>query len=60
MGLASFRIYLEMVKFDFESLPLTKAISRRTSKAQTSAFHRTGLYLSIGYVLLFAPSLLFS
>jgi hypothetical protein len=58
--LAVFRIYLELINFNFAELPLTKLLGNKTSTAYMQSFHRTGLYLSIGYVVLFAPSLLFS
>lgn len=55
MCLAVFRIYLEVVKFDFKKLPLSSRMS-----AYQYRIHKTGLYLSIGYVILFAPGILLS
>lgn len=52
--LAVFRIYLEVINFKFESLPIT---SRMRPENQMK-FHRTGLYFCIGYIVLFAPSFL--
>lgn len=54
MGLAAFRIYLEIIGFDFLSLPLTKKVNQQ----RAVHFHRFGLIMSIGYILLFAPSVL--
>lgn len=54
--LAVFRVYLECISFDFQSLPLTQ----RVMKSNAKQFHRTGLYISIGYIVLFAPTFLFS
>lgn len=54
--LAVFRVYLECISFDFQSLPLTQ----RVMKNNAQRFHRTGLYISVGYIILFAPSFLLS
>jgi len=50
--LAVFRVYLECISFNFESLPLTQRIMANNAKK----FHRMGLYFSIGFIVLFAPS----
>ncbi len=56
VALAGFRIYLEIIKFDFHTLPMTKSLF---SNAERSAkFHKVGLYLSIGFILTMAPSLM--
>ena len=55
---AVFRVYLEIIKFDFSELPLTKGIFKESGDAQK--FHRNGLYLSLGYIVLSAPFTLFS
>ncbi len=52
--LAVLRIYLEVVKFDFLALPLTRALGEE----RAARFHRTGLILSVGYFVLFAPGYL--
>jgi len=57
--LAVFRLYLEVVGFDFSKLPLTKMMSQSAGEKQAQGFHKMGLYLSVGYILLFAPGLLF-
>lgn len=54
LSLAVFRVYLEIINFDFTSLPLTNRIVKQNAKS----FHRFGLYISIGYIILFAPSVL--
>lgn len=56
--MALFRVYLELVKFDFTELPVTKGMFR--SKEDAFKFHRSGLYLSLGYIVLSAPFTLFS
>lgn len=57
--LASLRIYLEVIRFDFRKLPMTKFLARGNGgEARLGKFHRTGLYFCIGYIVLFAPSLL--
>ncbi len=57
---AVFRIYLEVIGFDFGSLPITKALGKNSSEDQLQKFHRSGLYLSIGYIVFFAPGILLS
>jgi hypothetical protein len=52
------RIYLEIIQFDFASLPLTKGMFK--SKEDARRFHRSGLYLCIGYILFSAPIVLMS
>lgn len=54
--LSVFRIYLEVIKFDFAKLPLTKALPRES----IMKFHKYGFYLSVGYFVLFAPEILLS
>jgi len=53
--MASFRIYMEIIGFDFSALPLTKQMMAPDSAMK---FHRTGFYFCLGYVLLFGPSTL--
>ena len=55
---AVFRVYLEIIKFDFSELPLTKGMFKEARDAKK--FHRNGLYLSLGYIVLSAPFTLFS
>lgn len=55
--IACLRIYLEVIEFKFESLPITKGMM---NSEQAIRFHRTGFYFCVGYVVLFAPSTLFS
>ncbi|MBC7429431.1 MAG: hypothetical protein H7336_12510 [Bacteriovorax sp.] len=53
------RVYLEIIKFDFAGLPLTKGMFNGNSE-QAKKFHRTGLMLSLGYIVLSAPFTLFA
>lgn len=46
------RLYLEVIGFKFEKLPITSRMSNG------KGFHRTGLYFSIGYIVFTAPGLL--
>lgn len=55
---AVFRVYLEIIKFDFSELPLTKGMFKDPLAA--AKFHRNGLYLSLGYIVLSAPFTLFA
>ena len=43
--MALLRILLEAFRFDFEGLPVQKRFGK--------GFHRMGLYLSVGYLLIF-------
>lgn len=58
--LAVFRVYLEVVQFDFEKLPMTKLMVRTAHPHAARDFHRMGLYFSIGYILLFGPTFFLS
>ena len=60
LTLASIRIYLEIIKFKFSELPLTKKLSQKSSQNQLEKFHRSGFYFSVGYIVFFAPQILFS
>ena len=51
---ACLRIYLELIDFPFERLPLTKNLLGENAKS----FHRMGLIFSVGYILLFATQIL--
>ena len=53
------RVYLEIIKFDFTALPLTKGMFRGDAD-QARKFHRNGLILSLGYIVLSAPFTLFA
>jgi hypothetical protein len=57
---AVMRIYLELISFKFDKLPLTKLMSKRYGNTRLTNIHKTGLIFSVGYVLLFAPPILFS
>jgi len=50
---ALFRIYLEVIEFEFCKMPVTKAMFKTEDDAKK--FHRSGLILSVGYVVLSAP-----
>jgi hypothetical protein len=54
--LSVIRIYLEVVGFNFANLP----ISKKLPSEQVKSFHKYGLYMSIGYFILFAPGFLLS
>ena len=54
MMLAVMRIYLEVINFDFQRLPLTA----KMKSEQAVKFHKMGFYFSLGYFITFAPSLL--
>lgn len=54
--LAVGRVYLELVRAPLDKLPLSERLMGERAKN----FHKMGLYLSLGYIALFAPGLLFS
>ena len=54
--LSVMRIFLEVIGFKFESLPMTA----RLPKEQQNKIHRYGFYMSVGYFILFAPEILLS
>ena len=56
---AIIRVYLEIIKFDFSALPITNGMFKG-NKEQANKFHRNGLYLSLGYIVLSAPFTLFT
>ncbi|HLE11816.1 MAG: hypothetical protein A2504_15040 [Bdellovibrionales bacterium RIFOXYD12_FULL_39_22] len=56
--LATVRIYLEVIRFDFAKLPISRVMAERLGQDRIKTIHRTGLYLSIGYIVLFSPQYL--
>ncbi|AUN98203.1 hypothetical protein DOM21_10210 [Bacteriovorax stolpii] len=56
---ALFRVYLEIIKFDFAALPLTRGMFQG-DEDRARKFHRSGLFLSLGYIVLSAPFTLFA
>lgn len=58
LSFALARVYLEIIKFDFAELPITKGMFK--TKVEAQKFHRSGLYLCVGYILLSAPFTLLS
>jgi len=60
LGFAAFRIWLEIVRFDFLKLPITSKIMGSMGTQCAQNIHQWGLFFSIGYILLFAPGLLIS
>lgn len=59
MAFAVMRVYLEIINFKFDALPLTRSAGERFGKDHLANFHRFGLYMSIGFIILFAPEVLF-
>ncbi len=53
--LAVFRIYLEVINFDFSTLPITKSIGDKMGTSASQNIHKAGLFFSTGYIVLFAP-----
>lgn len=59
MTAAMVRVYLEIIQFDFSALPITKGMFRG-DKEHARRFHRHGFLLSLGYIVLSAPFVLFA
>jgi predicted transcriptional regulator len=57
--LAVFRVYLEVIGFDWNQLPLSKLMAKRNPEGMLK-FHRMGLVFSIGYIVFTAPGFLLS
>jgi hypothetical protein len=60
LSLAVFRVYLEVIRFDFAKLPITRNLGKVNTPERLVKFHRMGFYFSVGYILLFAPGVLLS
>lgn len=58
--LAVGRIWLEIIGFNFQKLPMTAKLSAANGEDRLRKFHRMGLYFSVGYILFFAPGILMS
>ncbi|MCB9060983.1 MAG: hypothetical protein H6622_05640 [Halobacteriovoraceae bacterium] len=56
--LAAIRIYLEIIEFDFDKLPLTRALKKYYGPQKVQKIHQLGLRLSILQIILFAPQFL--
>lgn len=60
LSLAVMRVYLEVIRFDFAKLPMTRGLAKMNGAQRLEKFHRMGFYFSAGYILFFAPGLLLS
>ncbi len=58
LTLCLLRIYLEIIDFDFNKLPITNKLSAYYGKAYAQRFHKFGFYMGAGYFLLNLPNLL--
>ena len=56
--LAIFRVLLELLKVKLHHLPITQTLEEKCAFFHGSSFHQAGLYLGIGYILLFIPTLI--
>ncbi|PIP89819.1 MAG: hypothetical protein COW01_07715 [Bdellovibrionales bacterium CG12_big_fil_rev_8_21_14_0_65_38_15] len=59
LALACFRVWLEIMGFDFNRLPLTKRLGQQI-QGSGQRIHRFGLWMSIGTIIFTAPSFLLS
>lgn len=60
LSLAVLRVYLEVIRFDFSQLPMTRGLAKINGTYRLEKFHRMGFYFSAGYILFFAPGVLLS
>jgi hypothetical protein len=58
--LCGLRVYLEIIQFDFTRLPMTKQMNQSWGAERAQNFHRFGLYVSVGFIILFAPEFVFA
>ena len=58
--LAGLRIFIEMTPFNPCSWPISKMMAKRCGAEHVQKFHKMGLYICIGQVVLWAPQLLFT
>jgi hypothetical protein len=58
--LSGLRVFLEVINKNPAKWPLSKLMAKRVGDQQVEKFHRYGLYLCIGQIILWAPELLFS
>ena len=57
--LSVFRIYLEVLRFDFMKLPLSRRLAKCYGRERIEQFHKFGFIMGVGYFLLHGPGLLF-
>lgn len=57
LALACFRVWLEVIGFDFNQLPLSRALGRQVNGA-SDRVHKFGLWMSVGTIIFTAPSFL--
>lgn len=57
---STIRVFLELTPFTPESWPLSKELAKRVGEKNVLEFHRIGLYICLGQIILWAPELLFS
>ena len=60
LTLSAWRIYLEMIRFDFMALPLSRRLAHIYGRQNIDRFHRFGFILGVGYFVLHGPLRLFA
>jgi len=58
VAISGFRVFLEMTPLVPAKWPISKKLSERIGEQQVNKFHRMGLYICIGQIILWAPELL--
>jgi len=60
VGLSGLRVFIEMTPLNPSSWPISAKWAKRVGNEHVEKFHRTGLFICIGQIFLWAPQLLFS
>ncbi|EQC48592.1 hypothetical protein [Bacteriovorax sp. DB6_IX] len=58
VALSGLRVFIEFTPLVPENWPISKKWSQRVGRAHVEKFHKTGLYICIGQIILWAPNLL--
>jgi hypothetical protein len=58
VALSGLRVFLELTPLVPANWPLSKKLSERIGEEQVTKFHKMGLYICIGQIILWAPELL--
>ncbi|PIP96487.1 MAG: hypothetical protein COW00_10330 [Bdellovibrio sp. CG12_big_fil_rev_8_21_14_0_65_39_13] len=60
LAIAFIRVFIEVLGIHPEEWPVSKFLAKSRGQEWAQSFHRKGLFLSIGFILLFAPGILLS
>ncbi|MFG1483597.1 hypothetical protein ACRXCV_10035 [Halobacteriovorax sp. GFR7] len=60
VALSGLRVAIELTRFSPANWPISKQFSKNFGEDFTQRFHKVGLYICIGQIILWAPELLFA